>query len=1008
MLCANVIRSVDEILSNGPLVTATGSPERHILTQSADRTINTRSPLTVTIQRRLDECKQLRIIQQNVQCLRNKTYSIECLLQSDFKCDLFLMTEHWLELDEIEVLNMENYSLISHFCRQSRKDGGVCVYAHNTLTILNRDDLCKFSVEMHIEIAAVQIIQINLIVLCVYRSNTEGDFAVFIRQLELLLSITINEDSHVLVMGDVNVDLLQRSKQKRELLGLLELFNLKSFVNFPTRVQGTSRSCLDHGYTDLLIGQFKAHPMVQAISDHLAVCVDINVPAPNRDYTTRYCVKRPISQSKLTYFINYMNQIDWLTRINNNNSGFDGLLNIFINKFHTFFPLRNVPVLSKEKSWCNTKTSDSKDFLQLLAMLLNFYPENNSLRDLYLSYRCKHDGLLKRVKNAYLNQTISDGVNASQSLWRMIKTQTSKGSRGGDALAVLRHAVCGPSGSDAQLAGSLNTYYLSIVRDTPQRPNIAMAMLNLRRNVPHVAKTMFFAPFTVAELHQIVKKIKPKGTRDIYGIPTYILHLLPCDLLHALCHQFNKSACKGEYPISLKTIKVTPVYKGKGSKKELKSYRPISIVPAISKMFEMGLCDRLIKFLTANGALCKQQHAYQVGRSTTGAARLLKRTVLDQLESRKRVAAVFFDLSRAFDLVDHDLIANKLEHYGVRGIVLKLLSAFLGDRQQSTDANNSKSSLVPVGNRSVPQGSNVGNIIFLILMNDLPFDSPMVEFIMYADDICAIINADSRDQLLANVRYVIGNLSEWFSVNGMLLNLEKTNLVEFNLRQTLETAETNALIVENITIPTVDHVQFLGFNFDRGLKWQHHIDRVCTKLNSVYFIITRLMPILSKENLLIAYNAYCHSVLAYGIDLWGLAADRDRPFIIQKKIIRKIARVAPDTPAQQLFIDLKILTLPCIFILEVGKFVRQNQESFTKKEWKSGRYHDSRQHDLDVPRHRLAKAANSLHVLGPQIYNKIPPTIKSSKTRLSFILKLKSLLLQKAYYSVSDFLSERS
>jgi hypothetical protein len=127
--------------------------------------------------------------------------------------------------------------------------------------------------------------------------------------------------------------------------------------------------------------------------------------------------------------------------------------------------------------------------------------------------------------------------------------------------------------------------------------------------------------------------------------------------------------------------------------------------------------------------------------------------------------------------------------------------------------------------------------------------------------------------------------------------------------------------------------------------------------------------------LLIAYNAYCHSVLAYSVDLWGLDADRDRPFLIQKKIISKIARVAPDTPAQQLFIDLKILTLPCIFILEVGKFGRQNLESFTKKE---SRYHDSRQHDLDVPRHRLAKAANSLHVLSPQIYIKNTAT----KTKL--------------------------
>lgn len=156
-------------------ITTTGLPLHRTEGQNADQAAVAKRNLR----------KQLRVIQQNVQCLRNKTHNIECLLQSDLKCDVFLMTEHWLETDEIEVLNITNYNLVSHFCRQSRKHGGVCIYVHSSLNVLLRDDLCKFSIEMHIEIAAIQLIEINLIVICIYRSNTEGDFTVFLNQLEL-------------------------------------------------------------------------------------------------------------------------------------------------------------------------------------------------------------------------------------------------------------------------------------------------------------------------------------------------------------------------------------------------------------------------------------------------------------------------------------------------------------------------------------------------------------------------------------------------------------------------------------------------------------------------------------------------------------------------------------------------------------------------------------------------------------------------------------------------------
>ncbi|KAI5638849.1 hypothetical protein NE865_08551 [Phthorimaea operculella] len=240
----------------------------------------------------------------------------------------------------------------------------------------------------------------------------------------------------------------------------------------------------------------------------------------------------------------------------------------------------------------------------------------------------------------------------------------------------------------------------------------------------------------------------------------------------------------------------------------------------------------------------------------------------------------------------------------------------------------------------------------------------------------------------------------------MLLNLDKSSLLEFSMRQSSVVSSLSDVRVGGVSTPLVQQARFVGFTFDRGLQWREHIEGLCAKLNSAYYAISRLASTLSRNNLLTAYYGYFHSHLSYGIDLWGLSVDRDRPFILQKKAIRKIARLPDDDPAKQHFIDLKILTVPCLYILEVGTYVRRNINEFPKRSWFGKRACKWRDVPLDTKPKRLQKTNKSLLGMGPRIYNKIPVDVRNCLTESGFTRKFKSWLSQKAYYSVDQFLDD--
>ena len=227
----------------------------------------------------------------------------------------------------------------------------------------------------------------------------------------------------------------------------------------------------------------------------------------------------------------------------------------------------------------------------------------------------------------------------------------------------------------------------------------------------------------------------------------------------------------GIFPDSFKKSKITPLFK-KGDQSLLLNYRPISLLPTISKVFERILFDQMYTYFNTNSLLAKKQYGFRKNHSTEYAAIKLVDHVSKEMESGKIPCALYIDLSKAFDTLSFDIIIGKLYHYDVADVELRLLISYLTNRKQYVVYNNHKSDITEI-KAGVPQGSILRLLFFSILINDLINISSKLRFLMYADDTTIYFNLEhfTQQNLNKEINCEIEKFNTWLKVNRLSLNL---------------------------------------------------------------------------------------------------------------------------------------------------------------------------------------------------------------------------------------------
>ena len=245
-------------------------------------------------------------------------------------------------------------------------------------------------------------------------------------------------------------------------------------------------------------------------------------------------------------------------------------------------------------------------------------------------------------------------------------------------------------------------------------------------------ESFFVTPVTPSEVSEQLLNLNEGKAPDACDIPVKLLKCVINTLSFPLTKLINDSFESGFYPSMLKFAKVVPVHKVK-STEEVTNYRPISLLSFFNKVFDKLMRTRLPSFLKQHNIIFEHQFGFQKNKSTSLAILNLYNELITAIENKKLLCCIFLDLAKAFDTVDHYILLNKLDRYGIRGTALDWFKSYLTDRTQKVSINGHLSDSRNIKS-GVPQGSGLGPLLFLLYINDMPSASKLFKFHLFADD----------------------------------------------------------------------------------------------------------------------------------------------------------------------------------------------------------------------------------------------------------------------------------
>ena len=491
-----------------------------------------------------------------------------------------------------------------------------------------------------------------------------------------------------------------------------------------------------------------------------------------------------------------------------------------------------------------------------------------------------------------------------------------------------------------------------------------------------------FGSVSEATVRDTISALKNSNARDVYGLSTNLLKYGVSAFIAPLTELVNCCIREGAFPDCLKIGVVVPTFK-KGDADDMNNYRPITLLPVVSKVLEKILCGQLLLHFETNSLFGPCQFGFRRGRSTADAVMKLVGTVLRGFENGNYVGVAFLDLSKAFDCVAHEVLLRKLYCYNLYPDAVGLLSSYLSGRLQCVAHDGARSGLLPVS-AGVPQGSILGPLLFLIFINDI--SSLEQDLILFADDTSVCCSAGDLVSLESGLTAATSNVGEWFVNNRLKENTEKTTKLIFSNKR-----EGKALA----------SARFLGVILDDGLRWDEHCVYLSKKLNSTIFLMRNLRSEVSLPVLRQAYFALFGSYISYGLMAWGASAGSSRVFSLQRKVLRIMTGLAYTADCRAHFKQLKIMTLPAMHIYECLKYVHGRRNEYTKHA--DIHDHNTRGRDaLVLPVVRLTRTVNCGEALAVKLYNALPGRFKEMNI-LKFKMEIKTELVEAAIYSTREY-----
>ena len=401
--------------------------------------------------------------------------------------------------------------------------------------------------------------------------------------------------------------------------------------------------------------------------------------------------------------------------------------------------------------------------------------------------------------------------------------------------------------------------------------------------------------FSREDVISALKELDPYSACPDDDVPAKILTSCRDELSAPLHLLWVESFTKGFIPHQLKSQFITPVYK-KGDRTDPANYRPVSLTSHIIKTFERIMRDRLVNYLEVENLISNNQHGFRKKRSCLTQLLSHIEFIYSCLNDNDEVDVIYLDYSKAFDKVDHQVLLEKLQRYGIGGKVLKWLEQFLTNRTQTVQVEGVLSSPQPVIS-GVPQGTVLGPILFLLYINDLLPTLKNCKGLCFADDtklISRVIGKESTARIQEDLCRVI----DWSSINNMELHEDKFQLLSYPLNSSYLLRQL-PFYPENVqyktpkghVIEVTDTARDLGVLVSSDRSWSPHIEQTVQAARKMASWVLSAFSDRSSTVMLTLYKSMVCSRLEYYCPVWNpdKIADIQKLENVQRCFIRKIA-----------------------------------------------------------------------------------------------------------------------
>ena len=799
------------------------------------------------------------------------------------KVSVLVITESRLD----ETVSM-NRILIPGFHEPVRRDrivngngtrsGGCLIYINELLSFEQNTALQEDNFE-HIWVD-IKLKNIKLTVNCLYRppKHTTDDHNTFLSTTDILQKLHTYQSDYKILTSDLNYGniyskepLLPDKPLDGTAPDLFARFGYTQLLDIPTRITENTLSLIDLIYiqnTDIIT----CHGTLPSIADHSGVFLSLDIQRETKKPTKKviYDYKNVDIDGLRSYIKNYNFDTIFQARAHEQTKLYSEVL---LKAFELFVPSRTITIKQNIPPWSNTYTRHlircknrnyhiSRKAVNKFKEAQQTNPENDELitrlklkkqKDFeeYKSSSKESHNASKRVKKEYYNSVNNilnnPEISAKKKFGILMKLMNNK--KFTSIPTIIENGI--NKTKPEEKANILNTYFAS--KSSVTNPEDEVPLLNPKVNY-NKFENINTSPIEIAKIVRTIKK----SHVSYCGLPGKFLSLISTPISFSLSTLLNNLFKESIFPDEWKLSHVIPIYKRSGLKTDKVNYRPISLLPTLSKICESILHRRLLSHCTDHNLITERQAAYISGDSTINQLLTLVHKIQKSWTVNNITQAAFLDIHAAFDKVWHRGLIAKLKQAGVEDKALNLFRSYLEGRRQVVVIDGVKSNIEEI-KAGVPQGSRLGPLLFLIYINDIIEDIESDIFI-FADD-TTITASDKTPELTTDkLNRDLIKIKTWSSKWKVTFNAKKSKDIIFSKTNYIDAAP---LKYNNINIERVTTHKHLGIHLTHNLDWSEHLKQVCLKSNQKLGVL-RHVKLLQRHTLDILYKLIVRSVIDYG------------------------------------------------------------------------------------------------------------------------------------------------